>query len=38
MPTRREDEDGVFNNVVAGEVYRGEHLGDLLSVMGQLLP
>ncbi|MFJ3913742.1 ester cyclase [Streptomyces vinaceus] len=31
-------EDGVFNNVVAGEVYRGEHLGDMVTVMGQLLP
>ncbi|MGF6885125.1 ketosteroid isomerase-like protein [Nocardia sp. GAS34] len=30
--------DGVFNNVVAGEVYRGEHLGDLVTFMGQLAP
>ena len=31
-------EDGVFNNIVAGEVYRGEHLGDLVVFMGQLAP
>lgn len=31
-------EDGVFNNVVAGEVYRGEHLGDLLVFMSKLAP
>jgi len=31
-------EDGVFNNVVAGETYRGEHLGDLVTFMGQLAP
>ncbi|MFE2960095.1 ester cyclase [Nocardia tengchongensis] len=31
-------EDGVFNNVVAGESYRGEHLGDLVVFMGQLAP
>ena len=31
-------EDGVFNNVVAGETYRGEHLGDLVAFMGQLAP
>ncbi|MFI9386682.1 ester cyclase [Kutzneria sp. NPDC052558] len=31
-------EDGVFNNVVAGESYRGEHLGDLVTAMGQLAP
>ncbi|MBS2539221.1 nuclear transport factor 2 family protein [Catenulispora sp. NF23] len=31
-------EDGVFNNVVAGESYRGEHLGDLVAFMGQLAP
>ncbi len=31
-------DDGVFNNVVAGETYRGEHLGDLVVFMGQLAP
>ncbi|MEU6355675.1 nuclear transport factor 2 family protein [Streptomyces sp. NPDC047072] len=31
-------EDGVFNNVVAGESYRGEHLGDPVVSMGQLVP
>src|SRR6266851_1177834 len=31
-------EDGVFNNVVAGDSYRGEHLGDLVAFMGQLAP
>jgi hypothetical protein len=31
-------EDGVFNNVVAGESYRGEHLGDLVVYMGTLAP
>jgi ketosteroid isomerase-like protein len=31
-------EDGVFNNVVAGESYRGEHLGDLVVFMGKLAP
>ena len=31
-------EDGVFNNIVAGESYRGEHLGDLVVFMGQLAP
>jgi ketosteroid isomerase-like protein len=31
-------EDGVFNNIVAGETYRGEHLGDLVAFMGQLAP
>ncbi|WP_194894277.1 ester cyclase [Catenulispora pinisilvae] len=31
-------EDGVFNNVVPGESYRGEHLGDLVVFMGQLAP
>ncbi|MFD7341687.1 ester cyclase [Streptomyces violascens] len=31
-------EDGVFNNVVAGESHRGEHLGDLVSFMGALAP
>ncbi|MCZ0991583.1 ester cyclase [Streptomyces diastatochromogenes] len=30
--------DGVFNNVVAGESYRGEHLGDLVAYMGRLAP
>lgn len=31
-------EDGVFNNVVAGDTYRGEHLGDLVAFMGRLAP
>ncbi|MGW6577731.1 ester cyclase [Streptomyces sp. NPDC054945] len=31
-------EDGVFNNVVADETYRGEHLGDLVAFMGALAP
>jgi ketosteroid isomerase-like protein len=31
-------EDGVFNNIVAGDTYRGEHLGDLVVFMGQLAP
>ncbi|MFJ3218239.1 ester cyclase [Kitasatospora sp. NPDC086801] len=31
-------EDGVFNNVVAGDSYRGEHLGDLVAAMGGLAP
>ncbi|WP_247196529.1 ester cyclase [Streptomyces sp. GESEQ-35] len=31
-------EDGVFNNVVAGESYRGEHLGDLVVFMSRLAP
>jgi ketosteroid isomerase-like protein len=31
-------EDGVFNNVVGQESYRGEHLGDLVVWMGKLLP
>lgn len=31
-------EDGVFNNVNAGETYRGEHLGDLVAFMGRLAP
>jgi ketosteroid isomerase-like protein len=31
-------EDGVFNNVVGAESYRGEHLGDLVVFMGQLAP
>ncbi|MFE7802701.1 nuclear transport factor 2 family protein [Nocardia sp. NPDC057440] len=31
-------EDGVFNNIVARESYRGEHLGDLVVSMGQLAP
>ncbi|GAA4251760.1 ester cyclase [Dactylosporangium darangshiense] len=31
-------EDGVFNNIVAGESYRGEHLGDLVVFMGRLAP
>ncbi|MGW1894032.1 ester cyclase [Streptomyces sp. NPDC002004] len=31
-------EDGVFNNIAAGESYRGEHLGDLVAFMGALAP
>ncbi|MEU0571467.1 nuclear transport factor 2 family protein [Nonomuraea sp. NPDC005983] len=31
-------EGGVFNNVVAGESYRGEHLGDQVVFMGKLAP
>ncbi|MFF4038031.1 ester cyclase [Streptomyces sp. NPDC001816] len=31
-------EDGVFNNIVAGESYRGEHLGDVVAFMGALAP
>ncbi|WP_259316352.1 nuclear transport factor 2 family protein [Kitasatospora xanthocidica] len=31
-------EDGVFNNVVAGESYRGEHLGDQVVFMAALAP
>ncbi|GAA4335266.1 nuclear transport factor 2 family protein [Streptomyces venetus] len=31
-------EDGVLNNVVAGESYRGEHLGDVVLFMGTLAP
>ena len=31
-------EDGVFNNVVAGESYRGEQLGDVVLDMAKLLP
>jgi ketosteroid isomerase-like protein len=31
-------EDGVFNNIVAGDSYRGEHLGDLVVFMGNLAP
>ena len=31
-------EDGVFNNVVGQETYRGEHLGDLVVFMGKLAP
>jgi ketosteroid isomerase-like protein len=31
-------EDGVFNNVVGQESYRGEHLGDLVVWMGKLVP
>ena len=31
-------EDGVFNNVVAQESYRGKHLGDLVVQMAELLP
>lgn len=31
-------EDGVFNNIVAGETYRGEQLGDPVAFMGALAP
>ena len=31
-------EDGVFNNVVAEESYRGQHLGDLVLRMAKLIP
>ena len=31
-------EDGVFTNVVGGESYRGEHLGDLVVFMGTVAP
>jgi len=31
-------EDGVFNNVVAQESYRGEHLGDLVVGMAKMIP
>jgi ketosteroid isomerase-like protein len=31
-------EDGVFNNVVAQESYRGEHLGDLVLGMATMIP
>ncbi|SDC90360.1 ester cyclase [Rhodococcus tukisamuensis] len=31
-------EDGVFNNIVAGESYRGEHLGDQVVFMAKLAP
>ena len=31
-------EDGVFNNVVANESYRGERLGDVVLDMAKLLP
>ncbi|MFE5707808.1 nuclear transport factor 2 family protein [Rhodococcus koreensis] len=31
-------EDGVFNNIVGGETYRGEHLGDLVVFMAKLAP
>ena len=31
-------DDGVFNNVVAGESYRGERLGDVVVDMAKLLP
>jgi ketosteroid isomerase-like protein len=31
-------DDGVFNNVLAGESYRGERLGDVLIDMAKLLP
>lgn len=28
----------MFNNIVAGETYRGEHLGDLVAFMGAPAP
>ena len=31
-------DNGVFNNVVAQESYRGEHIGDLVLRMAKLLP
>jgi hypothetical protein len=31
-------EDGVFNNVVGQESYRGEHLGDLVLGMATMIP
>ena len=31
-------DNGVFNNVVAGESYRGERLGDVVVDMAKLLP
>jgi ketosteroid isomerase-like protein len=31
-------EDGVFNNVVGRESYRGEHLGDLVLAMAKMIP
>ena len=31
-------EDGVFNDVVNGQSYRGEHLGDLVEFMAGLAP
>jgi steroid delta-isomerase-like uncharacterized protein len=31
-------DDGVFNNVVGQDTYRGEHLGDLVAFMGALAP
>jgi ketosteroid isomerase-like protein len=31
-------EDGVFNNVVGQESYRGEHLGDLVLGMARMVP
>ena len=31
-------EDGVFNNVVAQESYRGEHIGDLVLGMAKMIP
>ena len=31
-------EDGVFNNIVANESYRGERLGDVVLDMAKLLP
>jgi hypothetical protein len=31
-------EDGVFNNVVGQESYRGEHIGDLVLGMAKMIP
>lgn len=31
-------DDGIFRNVLAGDVYEGEHLGDLVTSMGALAP
>jgi ketosteroid isomerase-like protein len=31
-------EDGVFNNIAAGESYTGDRLGDVVTYMGSLLP
>ena len=31
-------DDGVFNNIVAQESYRGEHLGDLVLGMAKMIP
>ncbi len=31
-------EDGVFNNIAAGESYTGDRLGDVVTYMANLLP